>query len=101
VLKNFVYRLLKKILAARRDLDDLNGWNALLDLSPTLQGFSQGNGIDIFEIAAHGQSAGDAGNGNTQGFDDLGQIQSGRFPIHGRVGRHDNFPDAAAPNPIQ
>jgi hypothetical protein len=74
---------------------------AKLDLSPTLQCFPQGDGVDIFEIAPHRQSARDAGNSDTQGLDDFRKIQSGRFPIDGRIRGHNNFPDSAAPNAIE
>ena len=40
-----------------------------LNLAPSFEGFTQGHGVGVFEIAAHGQATGDAGDGNAKRLD--------------------------------
>jgi inorganic phosphate transporter, PiT family len=62
-----------------------------LDLPPAFQGFAQSNRIGILEITAHRQAARDARHRNSQGFNQLGEIERRPFAVHGRVGRNDHL----------
>lgn len=58
-----------------------------LHFQPTRQGVAQGHFIGVFEIAAGGQTARQAGDAYAQGLDEPGNIHCGGFTFKVRIGR--------------
>src|SRR5450759_1737324 len=68
------------------------------DGSPTLQGSDQRHFVRVFEIAAHGQATGNAGDAADVGFQPLGQIHGSSLALERRVrGDHDFLEAFAGP----
>jgi hypothetical protein len=51
--------------------------------------------IGVFEIAANGKAAGEAGHFDPQRFKLLTKIEGGRVPFHTGIGGEDHFLDIA------
>jgi len=73
-----------------------------LQLSPAFHGLQDGNFVGVFQVAAHGQASGDAGDpSGAQFFDLLGEINRGGLALDRRIGGEDNLFDVPVFQPPQ